>query len=445
MQATMEGGRLMFARRHGRDYMMRSEKRPSYGGASGRGRPPSAAGARRGSLRTLDGAGLGAALAGGHGAALAPPAALAGDDQAADVDHHAVHLRGRLWLCADRADGQPDRHARAGFGQRFPRPLGGLRLRGAEFVRVKAVEVYQSAADLGDALGRACMANLADGIDPGVERGERASVSEMFAPDPDREPAASRDPPPPAPAVATAAAERTHAPPRPQPPAMPHGQTPQRSHNCRGRRAHSVHSCRAGRTDAPRRATTRGAPTAAADGHRWSAPAKRLARLPLSVPGATPTRQRDEPSATASCRAIAALPKPLAERRTGRRAEERPTEAPDEPDEAPEPEAPTRPTARPNPKRRRGARRSARRPRRSHRAGSSPTEAPTSPSATAAPAPSPTAGEVLAPKPAGEAVVYYNEGGVNYHMRSSCVGMSSARRARWPTRSNRACAAAATA
>ena len=53
MQATMEGGRLMFARRHGRDYMMRSEKRPSYGGASGRGRPPKRRRRRGGVLYTL--------------------------------------------------------------------------------------------------------------------------------------------------------------------------------------------------------------------------------------------------------------------------------------------------------------------------------------------------------------------------------------------------------
>src|SRR5699024_7820476 len=45
MQSILDGsprlcGRMMFARRHGRNYMMRSEKRPGYSGGYGGGRPP---------------------------------------------------------------------------------------------------------------------------------------------------------------------------------------------------------------------------------------------------------------------------------------------------------------------------------------------------------------------------------------------------------------------
>lgn len=54
-----------------------------------------------------------------------------------------------------------------------------------------------------------------------------------------------------------------------------------------------------------------------------------------------------------------------------------------------------------------------------------PTDEP-EPTATPEPSPSPEVDPDLMPKPAGEAVVYYNPNGVNYHIASSCKNMKTA-------------------
>ena len=418
MQATMEGGRLMFARRHGRDYMMRSEKRPGYGGASGRGRPPKRRRRRGGFLYAL-GTALASVLLWPVGMVLLWRRRLRW--QATTKLLFSIVT---LFICV------------VGYGFALTVPTGNPTVTrvqdsvndfldhsvdyvsdGAEFVRVKAVEVYQSAADLSEAFGRACMANLADGIDSGVELASRArsSVSELFAPDPTDEPAAS-------PTVSATGEPSPSADSEPS------------------------SSATAAATDAP-------SPSAAGEPNASSAPD--AGELPLSVPDSTPdpasamaigdgllTRSRDF---------IAASPSPSGEPEASDEpddalepeASDEPSdalepEASDEPDDALEPEASDEPDdvlepeASDEPE-------NALEPEASDEpenalepeASDEPEnalepEASDEPEASVSPAPSPESGEALEPKPAGEAVVYYNADGVNYHIRSSCVGMRSA-------------------
>lgn len=238
---------------------------------------------------------------------------------------------------------------------------------GYSYVLKKADQAWNSAADLSDAVGRVSAAYLADVIEKGSELAvdARATIDALIA---------SMNQPTPAP-TAEPTAEPTATPTakptvRPTATAKP---TPE--------------------------------PTEAGD-------------IPLTVPDTTPdpasavalddgTLYRDGTFETAT-----ATPEPTAEPTEAPTADPNAeataeTEPTEEPDAETTPEVTDAPTEEPT---------------------SEPTATPTAkPTSTPAPSPSPEVPAELLPAPAGEAVVYYTSNGRFYHMAETCKNMSNAK------------------
>ena len=217
----------------------------------------------------------------------------------------------------------------------------------------KAGELGETVSDLGDAAGRWTMVRLADGIDAAVEwtSGARQTVSGWF----DRKDA------PVEPDVSLSPTEEAEITAEPTVSAAP--------------TATIRPTVTPAATDEPAPSETPGATKAPAATVQALTSAEATARV---VATEAPT---DKPTQTP----------------TGA-----PTKAPSgEPAQASTAEPTENPTAKPTPE---------------------PTEKP-----TPEPTEAPVLTEDLLPKPAGEAVVYYNASGVNYHMRSSCKNMSTAK------------------
>lgn len=217
----------------------------------------------------------------------------------------------------------------------------------------KAGELGETVSDLGDAAGRWTMVRLADGVDAAVEwtSGARQTVSGWFdRKDTPVEPDVSLSP--------TEEAEITAEP------------------------------------------TVSAAPTATI--RPTATPAATDEPIPSKTPSATKAPAATVQaltSAEATARAVATEAPTDKPTQTPTGA---PTKAPTgEPAQASTAEPTENPTAKPTPE---------------------PTEKP-----TPEPTEAPVLTEDLLPKPAGEAVVYYNASGVNYHMRSSCKNMSTAK------------------
>lgn len=352
---------MLFARRHGRDYMMRSEKRTGYGtGApSGGKRPPKRRHRRAGFFYIL--------LALLLSVLLWPVGMIL-------LWRRKVHWRVTTKLLASiitlvlfvtlygfGLTVQTDNPTVTMVQDKANDFLDASAVHianGYSVVCDKAVEGWQTASDVADGASRAAMTFLADGIDRSVElsRQARETASELFAAkdesvEPSLEPSAE-------PSLEPSAEPTT---PAPTATSMP--------------------------TDAP--ATD--VPDAFVSPDISEAPGA----LPLTVPSESPDPDSAQPIGNGK------LTRDRDFTETSPTPTVQPTEAPTD---APSAE-PTEPVS-----------------------TAEATSEPTTPRPTETPEPTaaPTVDPDLTPKPAGEAVVYYNSNGVNYHMASSCKNMKTA-------------------
>lgn len=255
---------------------------------------------------------------------------------------------------------------------------------GYAYICEKGVQVYESAADLGDAAGRVYMVSMADALDQASELAgqARVKIDEMiagFGDDQTTEPEIELTPEPTdaesAPAVEADATEpaetATDAPVATDAPEATEPAVTAPSVTGDGTMPVGLPEI----TPDPETAEPIGNGTLTRDREFTSAE-------PTEAPTAEPTADTSEEEVTA-----ASIDAPEAEATAEATASAASTDAP---------EATAAITAEP--------------------------EVTSAPEATSVPVIDPD----LMPKPAGEAVVYYNSNGVNYHMASSCKNMKSA-------------------
>lgn len=379
---------LLFARRHGRDYMMRSEKRTGYssGSSSGGQRPPRRRRRRAGFFYKLLSLLLSVLLWPigmimlwrrkvrwrvttkllASIITLVLFVTLYGFGLTVQTDNPTVTM------VQDRANDFIDDSAV-------------FIADGYQIICDKSVEIWDAASDLADGVGRAALTVLADGIDRGVELGGdvRETVSKMLEskdeptePEPSAE--ASEEP------VAEPSEEPTAATSE-EPTVVP--------------------------TEAPAMTPTV-APSVEPSAENSEEPAVSESPAPVMTDG--PSDSDNAPALTAP----EATPDPgtamaigngtLSRSREFTEASPTPSIEPSEaPTETLEPsEAPAESTAEPEP--------------------TAEAEMTPSPTETPGPTAEPTPMPELTSKPAGEAVVYFNANGVNYHMRSTCKNMKHA-------------------
>ena len=403
---------LLFARRHGRDYMMRSEKRTGYssGSSSGGQRPPRRRRRRAGFFYILLSLLLSVLLWPigmimlwrrkvrwrvttkllASIITLVLFVTLYGFGLTVQTDNPTVTM------VQDRVNDFIDDSAV-------------FIADGYQIICDKSVEIWDAASDLADGAGRAALTVLADGIDRGVELGGdvRQTVSGMLeskdepaepeptaeaSVEPVDEPSATPSEEP----VAAPSEEPTIAPT--EEPAMTPAVAPSSEPSAETSEEPAV-------SESPEPVMT-DEPSDSDDAPALTAPeATPDPGTAKAIGNGTLSRSREftEASPTPTVEPTAApteTPEP-SEAPVEATAEPEATEAPVEATAEPEAtEAPVEPTA----------------------------EAEMTPSPTETPEPTaePTPAPELTPKPAGEAVVYFNANGVNYHMRSTCKNMSHA-------------------